>query len=122
MAKQKHIALALFLLLAFLSGLARQFFAPGEVLSRVDVPFLLVSLFLTFIWFRVDSEQLGYRRSPILNVMVLAITFLALPYYFFRSRGFLRGSIATVLFLVVAVAYSMLQVGGECAVYYGLQS
>jgi len=122
MSKQKHIALALFLLLAFLSGVARQFFAPGQLLSRIDIPFLLVGLLLTFLWYRIDSEHLRYRRSPILNVMVLAFTLLALPYYFFRSRGFLRGSVATVLFLLVAIAYSALQAGGEYAIYYGLQS
>lgn len=121
MAKRKHLALILFLLLAFLSGLARQFFAPGQLMSRVDIPFLLIGLLLTFLWYRIDSDQLGYRRSAILNVMVLAITLLALPYYFLRSRGFLRGSLATVLFLLVAFAYSMLQAGGEYAVYYGLQ-
>ena len=118
----KHLAVALFLLIAFLSGLARQYFSPGQLLSKVDLPFLLIGLFLIFFWFRLDSDQLGYRRTPVLSVMVLALTVVALPYYFLRSRGFLRGSIATALFLVVAVAYSMLQAGGEWAIYYGLQS
>ena len=122
MAKQKNLALTLFLLLAFLSGIARQLLAPGELMSGVDVPFLLAALLLTFFWYRVDSDQLGYRRSPILNVMVLAITILALPYYFFRSRGFVRGCVATVLFLAVGFLYSALQVGGEFAAYYGVQS
>jgi len=118
----KHLAVALFLLIAFLSGLARQYFSPGQLLSKVDLPFLLIGLFLIFFWFRLDSDQLGYRRTPVLSVMVLAFTVVALPYYFLRSRGFLRGSIATALSLVVAVAYSMLQAGGEWAIYYGLQS
>jgi len=118
----KHLAVALFLLIAFLSGLARQYFSPGQLLSKVDLPFLLIGLFLIFFWFRLDSDQLGYRRTPVLSVMVLALTVVALPYYFLRSRGFLRGSIATALSLVVAVAYSMLQAGGEWAIYYGLQS
>ena len=118
----KHLAVALFLLIAFLSGLARQYFSPGQLLSKVYLPFLLIGLFLIFFWFRLDSDQLGYRRTPVLSVMVLALTVVALPYYFLRSRGFLRGSIATALFLVVAVAYSMLQAGGEWAIYYGLQS
>jgi len=122
MFKPKHVAVLLYLLLAFLSGLARQYFAPGRLLSGVDVPFLLIGLLLIFHWYRADTDQLGYRRSTLLNIMVLALTLFALPYYFFRSRGFVRGSLATVLFLGITVVYSVLQVGGEWAIYYGLQS
>lgn len=122
MLKPKNLIVVLFLLVGFLSGLARQYFAPGQFLSRADIPFALVGLFLIFFWFRLDSDQLGYRRTYVLSVMVLALTVFALPYYFFRSRGFLRGLVATVLFLVIAIAYSMLQSSGEWATYYGLQN
>lgn len=122
MPQRKHLLVALFFVTAFLGGLARQIFAPGQLFSGVDVPITLVGILLIFLWYRTDAQQLAFRRSPVLNVMVIAITLFALPYYFFRSRGFLRGCIATALFLAVSFAYSAFELGGEYVAYYGLQS
>ena len=46
---------------------------------------LLFSL-LTFTWFWLDSEARAYKRSPLLNVAIIALTVLAVPYYLLRSR------------------------------------
>jgi len=72
-----------------------------------------------FVWYRLDAEERGYPRSPLLNVGVIAITVLALPYYLFRTRRFPRGLYATVAFLALGVAYSLLQYAGAYAVYFG---
>lgn len=105
------------LALGYAGGLARGFLAPGQDLSAVDIPFVLAGTMLTFLWFRIDTDRTGYRRSPLLNVAVIAISILALPYYFLRSRGIRHGIAASGLFLAVAVAYSLLQFAGECSVY-----
>ena len=41
---------------------------------------------LVFWWYWADSTSRSYRRSPLLNVAVVAIGFLAVPYYLVRSR------------------------------------
>lgn len=122
MRSPKNLVLLVFLLLGFLSGIARQLIAPGQPLSAVDVAVMLLGLLFIFAWYRLDSDQHSYRRSAALNVAVIAITIFALPYYFFRSRGFFRGLLATVLFIATGIAYSALQVGGEYVAYHVWQS
>jgi hypothetical protein len=104
--------------LAFFSGVARQLVAPGQPFSDADIPSLFLGSALVFFWFRIDANQRGYRRSPLLNVLVLALAIVALPYYFFRSRGFAGGLLATGAFVLVIIGYSVLQACGETAAYY----
>ena len=80
-----------------------------------------VGVFLVFLWYRFDTDAMNYRRSPLLNVAVVALALVALPYYFFRSRGFTRGLLASAMFLLVFAAYSLLQMAGETTVsaWYG---
>lgn len=46
---------------------------------------LVVSV-LIFWWYWTDSTLRSYRRSPLLNVAVVSLAFLAIPYYLVRSR------------------------------------
>jgi hypothetical protein len=41
---------------------------------------------LTFTWFWLDSEARAYKRSPWLNVGIVAFGLFAIPYYLVRSR------------------------------------
>jgi peptidoglycan/LPS O-acetylase OafA/YrhL len=41
---------------------------------------------LVFLWYRLDSNARGYRRTPLLNVGVIGLAFVAMPYYLVRSR------------------------------------
>jgi hypothetical protein len=41
---------------------------------------------LTFGWVYVDSQHVGYRRSPLLNLGIVLLAFVAVPYYLLRSR------------------------------------
>ena len=41
---------------------------------------------LMFWWYWLDSEARGYRRTPLLNVAVVALAIVAIPYYVVRSR------------------------------------
>ena len=77
---------------------------------------------LVFTWYRLDTDQLGYRRTPWLNVSVVAISIVALPYYFFRSRGTKRGFIFLGMFIFAIIIYYLLSSAGRYAVYYALQS
>lgn len=122
MKNQKVIVLLLLVVTALADGVTHQLTAPGEIVARSDVLFTVVATLLIFVWYRFDSDQVSYRRSPGLNIAVIAIAVLALPYYFFRSRGLARGSIAVSLFLLCCAAYLVLQTAGEYAAYYAWQS
>ena len=118
MENRKPIVLALIMLVGFADGISHQITAPGEAFGRSDVVFTLIATLLVFIWYRFDSDERSYRRTPFLSVAVVALALLALPYYFFKSRGFTRGSMATGVFIACCVAYGVLQVTGEYAAYY----
>lgn len=107
---------------ALLSGVVGQYFYPGIQVPPATLWFTLFGAFLLFAWYRLDSKILGYHRSLWLNIGVVGLAVIALPYYFFRSRGAKRGLTATGLFLLGAVAWSLLASAGQYAVYYGLQS
>ena len=77
---------------------------------------------LIFTWYRIDSRQRSYKRSPWLNISIFALALVAFPYYLFRSRGLKRGVIATVLFFVGTLAAGTISVAGQYAVWYVLQS
>ncbi len=104
--------------IGFAEGLARQLLAPGQPFAQADLPFVILTAGLVFTWYRMDSRRCGYRRSPVLDVMVVAIAILALPYYFFRSRGLVGGLRATGLLVLAGIGYSVLQFCGETAAYY----
>jgi amino acid transporter len=118
MGSAKIKLVVLLSVVAFLSGTAHQLFAPREVMSEVDVAFALIAMALVFLWYRFDSEERGYARSAFLNVMVVALAIVALPYYFFRTRGAARGLLATALLLLAAAAYTAVQYGGQYTAYY----
>jgi hypothetical protein len=46
----------------------------------------LLFSFLCFCWYRIDSEARLYRRSRWLNVGIVMLAIVAVPYYIARSR------------------------------------
>jgi len=118
----KILVLVLLAVTAFVQGAIGQFVAPGQPFPKSDIVFMLLGTVLVFIWYRLDSNQRGYRRTPWLNVCVVGLSIIALPYYFFRSRGARDGFIALGLFLLCVVFFGVLGTAGEYATYYGLQS
>lgn len=109
-------------ILAFSSGAIGQYLTPGEYYSPVDVPSMILGGIIIFLWYYYDTEEIKYQRNILLNMSVIFIAIIALPYYFFRSRGFKKGAIYTVAMVFLVVIWSLLQYAGEYAMYYGIQS
>jgi len=64
-----------------------------------------------FSWYVCDSNSRGFPRSRWLNVGVILLSLLALPYYLFASRGTKGGFVALgkcLAFVVLLLAASML--------------
>lgn len=62
---------------------------------------------LVFWWYWTDSALRSYRRSPLLNVAVVAFGFVAVPYYLLRSRPRgqrLKAMVCLLGFFVLLVA------------------
>lgn len=85
--KTNQILAVVLLYFAVLGGIT----AYLEVQRIVEPPWsvmltTLAGSLLVFWWYRTDSTLRSYRRSPLLNVAVVAIGILAVPYYLLRSR------------------------------------
>lgn len=118
----KTIVLSALAAAAFASGAVDQYFHPGVAFPPTAIVFTVVGVSLIFLWYRLDAMRIGYRRRPWLDLGVIALAIVALPYYFFRSRGARRGLIATGLMLLALVGVNLLAMAGACAVYFGLQA
>jgi hypothetical protein len=114
-------ALVLLGALSFLTGITIVLFHEHPGLDQVTtVVFMLLALVVIFWWYVQDTNALQYKRTTILNVCIIAIGFIALPYYFFRSRGFRKGAVATAYFLIIFIGWYVISYGGSYAAYYGL--
>jgi len=118
----KRLTLLTLAFLAFLQGAVGQYLQPGALHPRSDIGVALAGAMLLFFWYRLDTDERAFQRSIWLNFGVVALALFALPYYFFRSRGFLKGLVACLLFLLCGVLWAVLALAGEYATYYGLQS
>ena len=85
--KPNYILVLLLLYIAALSGMTSYLDARriAEPQWSVVVTSLIASS-LIFWWYLADSTSRSYRRSPLLNVAIVAIAFFAVPYYLLRSR------------------------------------
>ena len=83
-----------------------------EPLSKFDVGLTLVSISLIFWWYHVDKRERDYQAGPLMNAGVVALSMVALPIYFIRSRGWRGGLIATLLAAcVLAVMFGLGELG-----------
>lgn len=101
------------LTLGFADGVVAYSVFPGQVFAPTSLVLSIAALFLIFVWYRLDADSRGFRRSPLLSVAVVGVTILALPYYLFRTRGFRQGALATVVMILVAIGYSAMGYLGQ---------
>ena len=114
--KKKHVLLAL-AIASIGFGFADAFFFPYQMTPPTAIIFTVVMCFLIFAWYHMDSSQRGYKRSVWLNIGVIGLSLVALPYYFFRSRGAKNGALATALALATLIGIGVLNALGGAAAY-----
>ena len=112
----KRTALVVLALLSLLGPIAEVL-----VTGRVDTePFgkwsvceAVLSMPLVYCWYYVDKREQRFRAGSLQNVGVAAFTLVGLPVYFFRSRGFRRGGLATLKSLGVWLVLTLLAGAGQ---------
>lgn len=73
----------------------------------------LIFSLLIFIWYWFDSQVRGFQRTVGLNVAVVAVAFIAIPFYLFRSRPVEQRRQAFVnLGFVVGLLFVSMLIGG----------
>ena len=116
----KTLVLSLMGLVSFLGGAIAQYYRARHLQppSGVPISLVLVSALLLFIWYRLDTDQRSYRRTYFLNLGIVALGVVALPYYFFRSRGAKGGLVAILLFILLLMGSFVLSYMGQYFTYY----
>ncbi len=91
---------------------------PGAASDAAASPWILLSLglallsnFLGFYWYRLDSEERRYRRSRWMSSAIVTAMPFAMPYYLVRSRPKGRKLRSLSRF----VAYLLLMLGAAIA-------
>jgi hypothetical protein len=112
--KPKQILVLVLLYIAALSGMAS--YLDTRRISEPQWSVMVTSIagsLLVFWWYWADSTFRSYRRSPLLNVAIVAVGFLAVPYYLLRSRekGQRLLAVAKLLGFVVLMVVAM-AIGG----------
>jgi hypothetical protein len=119
----KTLVLSTMGLVSFLGGAIAQYYRARHLQPPGGVPVSLVlaSALLLFVWYRLDTDQRSYRRTYFLNLGIVALGVVALPYYFFRSRGAKGGLIAILLFILLLMGSFILSYMGQYFTYYAVR-
>lgn len=113
-ATAKALLLSLIAALSFLfAAMERAVSGQVEPLSTFGLVEMLASVTLLLWWFHIDKAERRYPSSVMLNAAVAAFGPFALAYYFFRSRGFRSGAIASLLGICYLGALFALSALGE---------
>lgn len=84
---QKRILILILLVMLFNGAVDAVYNArAAEAPLAFTIPLTLCVSFLSFLWYRHDSDARQYRRTPLLNVAMIMLVFFAMPYYLLRSR------------------------------------
>jgi len=113
-SKTQLCAYALFI--AVLDGITREWFAPGRFLYAGDIVLLVLLGTIIYRWYDLDARDQAYERPRALDVAVIVVGALALPYYFVQTRGHRRGLVAAIYLGVFCLGYLGLQFAGRLAV------
>ena len=112
--KVKICALAILAVISLLMPMLEMMFTGTvEDLGKWSLVQNLLSIPPIFWWYHVDKAEKGYRAGPLMNVGVIALTIVALPIYFIRSRGWKRGSVSVLKGIVVFAGVLGLGMLGE---------
>lgn len=109
--QQKTQVLWAFAVVSFVSGAFGANAATTQAGGVIELVLVIAMISLIFLWYRIDAEQHGFQRSAFMNVSIVMVAAIAVPYYLIRSRGWQHGQIAVlkaVLVFLGSIALSAL--------------
>jgi hypothetical protein len=99
--QQKTQVLWAFAAVSFFAGANPVIAMSIESTRMIELMLVVAMVFLIFLWYRIDADQRGFQRSTLLNVGIVMIAAVAVPYYLIRSRGWQEGPAAVLKALLV---------------------
>jgi GNAT superfamily N-acetyltransferase len=113
-ARTKMYALAILAAVSFLGPIV-ELLVTGRIepFGNFAMAEVFVSLAPIYWWYHEDKRETQYRAGPLMNGGVIAFAIAALPIYFVRSRGWNRGSLYSLWFVVAVGVTFVLEWLGE---------
>jgi hypothetical protein len=107
--QRKRIALLSIAATAVATGvlLAGAQFSRGMALAAEVA--VWVALVFVYIWYKEDVAQRRVRTSTEFNGFIISMSLVAMPVYFIRSRGVVRGIGAAVLFYLGMILWMVVE-------------
>ncbi len=118
---KKKIVIILFALFSLLGGFFDQLLFPGQDMTYIDLALMPLFIFLIYSWYYYDSKEFNYKRNLFMNVGIVGLSLLFIPYYLFKTRGTLKGFVASSIFIAALALSWCLDVGGMYLAYYTIQ-
>jgi hypothetical protein len=108
--KPLHIALGGVLLTSVLAGLADALLANAVGFLKLVADFgpMVLGLAFLFAWMHFDERRHTYRRSPLLNIGIVALAILFVPVYLIRSRPPGRRLLSVLAFFGVVALWLLI--------------
>ena len=78
--------------------------------TLVDTLLFIIALYW---WYVVDRQERDFRAGGWQNMGIIFFAVVGLPVYLFRSRGFLRGLVATIVAFSVFIVVNVLSYFSE---------
>ena len=105
--------------LFFFTSSLLTFYVPENISEGITLDIIATILWSVFalLWVRLDSRALGIQVSPLFNIGVFFLSFIFVPAYLIRSRGFLLGALDLGTFLLKLLGATLLLM----ALWYGLE-
>ena len=101
-----------FAAISFISGANPVVAMSPDTVKLVELTLVFAMVFLIFLWYRLDADERGFQRSILLNVGIVMVAAVAVPYYLIRSRGWQEGPPAVLKALVVFLGSIVLSAVG----------
>jgi hypothetical protein len=108
---------AIFIALSTVAPCAH-FIVTGHPIQPVTPYWLFDVVFFTaatYWWYLADKKQRNFKTGGTQNIAVVFLTLIGLPVYFIRSRGWLKGILATIMAVLVFVGLGTLGLLSELA-------
>src|SRR5260221_8211989 len=115
--KEKHRAILMLVIVSFVLPMGEWLILkrPAPPWSMYQLVEVLLTTYAVYWWYVLDKRERNFPAGLLQNIGVVLINIVALPIYFFRSRGWKRGALATLGMLGVLVCVGLLTYAGELA-------
>lgn len=113
--RRKTQVLWAFAVVSFVAGANPLVASSAEPPGLAQLAPVFAMVFLIYLWYRLDADERRFARSPLLDVAVVMVAALAIPYYLVQSRGWQHGQIAILKAILVALGSIVLSTLGAMA-------